>query len=60
SGTERFNEQHDVIYSATDPKEGLSLLYFQYQEDGSKKIVFPESLAEGNTYKLPPFVKLPG
>jgi branched-chain amino acid transport system substrate-binding protein len=59
-GVEKFNEQHDVIYSATDPTKGLSLLYFQYQEDGSKKIVFPESLAEGNTYKLPPFVKLAG
>lgn len=57
-GVEKFNEQHDVIYSATDPKAGLSLLYFQYQEDGSKKIVFPETLAEGNTYKLPPFVTL--
>lgn len=53
SGVEKFNEQHDVIYSPSDPKAGLSLLYFQYQEDGSKKIVYPESLAEGNTYKKP-------
>jgi branched-chain amino acid transport system substrate-binding protein len=60
AGVEKFNEQHDVVYSPTDPTKGLSLLYFQYQEDGSKKIVYPESLAEGNTYKLPPFVKLPG
>lgn len=56
SGVEKFNEQHDVVYSPTDPKAGLSLLYFQYQEDGSKKIVYPESLAEGNTYKAPPGV----
>ncbi len=58
AGVEKFNEQHDVIYSATDPSKGLSLLYFQYQADGSKKIVFPESLAAGNTYQLPPFVKI--
>lgn len=56
-GVEKFNEKHDVIYSPTDPKAGLSLLYFQYQEDGSKKIVYPESLAEGNTYKKPAGVK---
>ncbi len=60
SGVEKFDEKHDVVYSPTDPTKGLSLLYFQYQEDGSKKIVYPESLAEGNTYKLPPFVKLGG
>ena len=53
SGVEKFDEKHDVIYSPNDPKAGLSLLYFQYQEDGTKKIVYPESLAEGNTYKLP-------
>lgn len=58
SGVEKFNEQHDVVYSPADPTQGLTLLYFQYQEDGSKKIVFPEALAEGNTYKLPPFVTL--
>jgi branched-chain amino acid transport system substrate-binding protein len=58
AGVEKFDAKHDVVYSATDPTKGLSLLYFQYQEDGTKKIVFPESLAEGNTYKVPPFVKL--
>jgi hypothetical protein len=56
SGVEKFNEQHDVVYSPSDPKEGLSLLYFQYQADGSKKIVYPETLAEGNTYQMPPGV----
>ncbi len=57
-GVEKFNESHDVIYSPTDPKGGLSLLYFQYQPDGSKKIVYPASLADGNTYTLPPGVTL--
>lgn len=57
-GVEKFNDSHDVIYSPTDPKAGLALLYFQYQADGSKKIVYPESLAEGNSYKLPPGVTL--
>lgn len=55
-GVEKFNESHDVIYSPTDPKAGLSLLYFQYQADGSKKIVYPATLAEGNTYQKPPGV----
>ncbi len=52
-GVEKFGPNHDVIYSATDPSKGLSLLYFQYQADGSKKIVYPADLAEGNTYKKP-------
>lgn len=57
AGVEKFDETHDVVYSPTDPKAGLSLLYFQYQADGSKKIVYPESLAEGNTYQKPPGVQ---
>ena len=32
---------------------GLSLLYFQFQPDGSKKIVFPATVAEGATYAKP-------
>jgi len=56
-GVEKFNESHDVIYSPSDPSAGLSLLYFQYQADGSKKIVYPEALAEGNKYQKPPGVK---
>ncbi len=56
-GVEKFNAMHDVIYSPTDPTAGLSLLYFQYQTDGTKKIVYPASLAEGNTYQKPPGVK---
>jgi branched-chain amino acid transport system substrate-binding protein len=60
AGVEKFNEQHDVVYSPTDPTKGLSLLYFQYQADGSKKIVYPESLAEGNKYQVPPGVKVGG
>lgn len=55
-GVEKFDDKHDVIYSPTDPKAGLSLLYFQYQEDGTKKIVYPKELAEGNTYQKPPGV----
>ena len=55
-GVEKFDDKHDVIYSATDPKAGLALLYFQYQADGTKKIVYPASLAEGNTYSKPPGV----
>lgn len=57
SGVEKFNETHDVIYSPSDPTAGLTLLYFQYQADGTKKIVYPEALAEGNKYQKPPGVK---
>ena len=53
AGTEKFDAQHDVVYNPTDPSAGLSLLYFQFQEDGSKKIVFPASVAEGATYAKP-------
>ncbi len=53
-GVEKFDAKHDVVYSPADPTKGLSLLYFQYQPDGSKKIVYPEALAEGNTFMKPP------
>lgn len=52
-GTEKFGPNHDVIYSPADPEAGLSLLYLQFQPDGSKKIVFPAALAEGTTYVKP-------
>lgn len=53
-GTLRFDATHDVVYSPTDPTKGIAPLYFQYQADGTKKIVYPEALAEGNTYQKPP------
>jgi branched-chain amino acid transport system substrate-binding protein len=56
-GTEMFDEQHDVVYSPSDKTKGLNLLYFQYQADGSKKIVFPAAVAEGNKYVKPAGVK---
>lgn len=56
-GTEIFDAHHDVMYSPSDKTKGLNLLYFQYQKDGSKKIIFPPSLAGGNTYVKPAGVK---
>ena len=53
-GTEMFDEKHDVVYSQTDPTKGLSLLYFQFREDGTKEIVFPATLAGDNTFMKPP------
>ena len=54
-GTEKFDEKHDIVYSPTDPSMGLSLLYYQFREDGSKEIVFPATLAEGNEFMAPAF-----
>ena len=52
-----FSESHDVVYGAGDPAKGISPLYFQYQPDGSRKVVFPDAFAEGYKYQLPPWLK---
>ena len=56
AGVERFNEQHDLVYGAGDPKKGATPIYFQFDAQGKKSIVFPEALAEGRKYKKPPGV----
>lgn len=57
AGVEKFDKAHDIVYSPSDPKAGITLLYFQYQADGSKKIVYPESLSQGYTFVKPAGVK---
>jgi branched-chain amino acid transport system substrate-binding protein len=52
-----FNENHDVVYGAGDPSKGVVPLYFQFTPEGEKKVVYPEALAEGNTYQKPPFAQ---
>lgn len=54
-GVESFDETHDVVYSPTDPSMGLSLLYFQFREDGTKEVVFPDTLAGDNEFMAPAF-----
>ncbi len=56
-GLEILGPNHDVTYGAGDPTKGISPIYFQWQADGSRKIVFPASLAEGNTYQKPEWLK---
>jgi branched-chain amino acid transport system substrate-binding protein len=44
-GRTRFDEGNQVIYGF-DPKETAVAAVFQWTEDGKRRIVFPESLAE--------------
>ena len=52
-GVERFSANHDIIYGAGDATKGINPVYFQWLPSGDRKIVFPESLAEGNKYIKP-------
>jgi branched-chain amino acid transport system substrate-binding protein len=54
-GRIKFDEGHQVIYG-TDPAETAVGCFFQWTEDGQRKIVYPASLAEGEIV-LPPWVK---
>lgn len=46
-GRIRFDDSHDVIYGAGDPKEGLSPLHFQWTKNGDRRVIFPEAFADG-------------
>jgi branched-chain amino acid transport system substrate-binding protein len=54
-GRIKFDEGHQVVYGM-DPKETAVGLVFQWTEDGKRKIVFPEPIAEA-TIQLPPGLK---
>ena len=54
-GRIRFDEGHQVIYG-TDPAETAVGAFFQWTNDGKRKIVYPKSLAEG-AIELPSWVK---
>lgn len=54
-GRIKFNEGHQVIYGP-DPKETAAGCVFQWNEDGTRTIVFPKSVAEGNI-TLPDWIK---
>ena len=54
-GRIRFDEGHQVIYG-TDPAETAVGAFFQWTNDGKRKIVYPKSLAEGEI-ELPSWVK---
>jgi branched-chain amino acid transport system substrate-binding protein len=54
-GRIRFDEGHQVIYG-TDPAETAVGCFFQWTNDGQRKIVYPKSLAEGEIV-LPSWVK---
>ena len=45
-GRIKFDEGHQVIYG-TDPAETAVGAFFQWAEDGTRKIVYPKSIAEG-------------
>jgi len=54
-GRIRFDEGHQVVYG-TDPAETAVGAFFQWTNDGKRKIVYPKSLAEGDI-ELPSWVK---
>ncbi|NOQ20789.1 MAG: ABC transporter substrate-binding protein [Desulfobacterales bacterium] len=54
-GRIKFDEGHQVIYG-TDPAQTAVAAFFQWTENGKRKIVYPPSLAEGKIV-LPPWVK---
>lgn len=45
-GRIKFDEGHQVIYG-NDPAEAAVGAFFQWTEDGTRKIVYPKSIAEG-------------
>jgi branched-chain amino acid transport system substrate-binding protein len=45
-GRIKFDEGHQVIYG-NDPAEAAVGAFFQWTDDGARKIVYPESIAEG-------------
>jgi branched-chain amino acid transport system substrate-binding protein len=50
-------EDHDLVYGAGDPEAGVNPVYFQFTEDGEKRVVFPEAIADGEEYQIPPWVQ---
>jgi len=54
-GRIRFDKGHQVVYG-TDPAETAVGVFFQWTDDGSRKIVYPKSLAEGEIV-LPSWIK---
>ncbi len=54
-GRIKFNAGHQVIYG-TDPKETATACFYQWTEDGQRKIVYPPALAEGDI-ALPAWMK---
>jgi len=54
-GRIKFDEGHQVVYDM-DPETSAVAAVIQWNDDGSRTIVFPTSIAEGDI-KLPPGLK---
>jgi len=54
-GRIRFDKGHQVIYGK-DPKEAALNCFFQWTEDGKRRVIYPDSIAEGKIF-LPSWVK---
>jgi branched-chain amino acid transport system substrate-binding protein len=54
-GRIKYDDGHQAIFGS-DPNETAVGCFFQWTEDGKRKIVFPESIAEAKI-KLPPGLK---
>ena len=54
-GRIKFDQGHQVVYG-TNPSETAMACFFQWTEEGKRKIVYPQTLAEGEIF-LPAWVK---
>ena len=54
-GRIRFDDGHQVVYDM-DPETSAVAAVIQWNDDGSRSIVFPTSIADG-TIKLPAGLK---
>ncbi len=54
-GTLKVNEVNQVVYGKDPAKTGVGL-FFQWTEDGARRVVYPPALAEG-AIRLPPWMK---
>jgi branched-chain amino acid transport system substrate-binding protein len=54
-GRLKVNESNQVVYGRDPATEGAGL-FFQWSEDGQRRVVYPPALAEGSM-ELPPWMK---
>ena len=59
-GPTAYDDQHDIVYGAGGQREGINPLYYQWEESGDKRLVFPETLPGSEEYLPPPWVDFPG
>ena len=59
-GPTSFDERHDIVYGAGGQREGINPLYYQFNEDGTKRLVFPETIEGAQPFEPAPWVTTGG